>query len=123
MTLLDLLRSGQLLWGVFLLIALVFLFGSLSRYQRSRARADLPRVLTDLMAILLVALAILHLALGVPHSTPLLIVYAAGLGGLFVYRLWVVNQVTMEVEARQKAMSEASRAASALSSQDPQDPG
>lgn len=112
MTLLDLFRSGQLLWGLFLLIAVGFLLGSLKRYQRSRLSSDLPRLISDAMVAFVVVLAVLHLGVGIPLPSPLLVLYGLVLAVLFVYRMRVVNQVLAEVESRQKAMAEANRAKS-----------
>ena len=110
MTLLDLIRSGSAAWAVFLLIALAFLLGGIFRYRRTRSRSDLPRVIGDLMTTFLVVLVGLHLGLGVPFFTFLLIPYGLVLAALFIYRMRVVEQVTSEMHARQKAMSEANRA-------------
>jgi hypothetical protein len=110
MTLADLVRSGHLLWGVLLTIALLLLLSSGTRYQRSRARADLPRVLTDLMTTGLAVGAVLHLGFGIPHPTPLLVLYGLVLAGLLVWRWRIVNQLYVEQEAAMAARAAANRA-------------
>ncbi|TVR62197.1 MAG: hypothetical protein EA422_11630 [Gemmatimonadales bacterium] len=106
----ELFQSGNLLWGVFLIIAVGFLLSSFGRYRRSGSTDDLPRVLTDTLATLMVAGAALHLGFGLPHPTPLLVVYGLILGGLFVYRMKVVSDLQTETEAKSQALAEANRA-------------
>ncbi len=111
MTMADLFRSGYLLWGVLLTIALFFLFSSVTRYQRTRAEADLPRVFTDLVTTALSVGAIVHLGFALPLPTPLLVVYGLLLGGLLVGRWRIVNRLFIEQEAAMDARSAANRAA------------
>lgn len=96
MDFMDLFASGYLLWGVFLVIAVVFLLTSFQKYRRSGSKADLPRVLTDAMATGMVVVAALHLGLGVPAPIPLVAVYVLILAGAFLYRMKAVREAHEE---------------------------
>lgn len=111
MNLADLFRSGYLLWGVLLTIALLFLLSSVTRYQRTRSRSDLPRVFTDLIATGLSVGAVLHLGFALPLPTPLLVIYGLVLAGLLVTRWRIVNGLYAEQEAAMAARSAANREA------------
>ena len=116
----ELFRSGNLLWGVFLVIAVGFLLSSVGRYRRSGSKADLPRVLTDTLATAMVTGAVLHMGIGLPHPTPLLVVYGLVLAGLFFYRMRVVSELQTETEAKSEALAEANRARKAAGTTTPE---
>lgn len=124
MSFFDLFRSGYLLWGVFLAIAVVFLLTSVARYRQSGSKEDLPRVLTDAMATGMVVVAALHFGLGVPAPTPLLVVYALILAGAFLYRMKAVREAYAENLEKREVIAAENRAreAGAAESRDKSDP-
>lgn len=109
MNMADLFRSGYLLWGVLLTVALLLLLSSVTRYQRTRATSDLPRVYTDLITTGLSLGAVLHLGFALPLPTPLLVIYGLVLVGLLVARWRIVNGLYAEQEAAMAARSAANR--------------